>query len=336
MIYKKGQTAVKMRTLSQCSSLSQEQRHRMYRSKITALEKRKLSSQDQVCQVGSSWVLEQQKRLLKEERRYYQTSKGGVRLMPLPPTLSKTNISLPTSQMDMFQSHMDLPPLSQTDMELLSQMDMPPLSQMDPLPPKEVQQIMDTCTSQDPQMPINPPTPLSSLSHLPLELTPMVPLPVEQLPPYDCLSNIIDDEPALLDDVFLSPLPAQNPIRTPLPSCTPASPPPRDSPLPPRTPSPLSSAAHSEANLQGWEDESVEEILAKVGPAKSLKVYEKAWLNLSRFLKKDLGSYEPSEGDYIRYFNFLRKAKKMKFSSLWTIHSSLSNCHAVSYSCLFN
>ena len=70
--------------------------------------------------------------------------------------------------------------------------------------------------------------------------------------------------------------------------------------------------------------------MAKQAPAKSRDVYEKAWRNLASFLKKDLGRYEPIEGDYIRYFNFLRKAKKYKASTMWSMYSRVKNCHIVS------
>ena len=77
-----------------------------------------------------------------------------------------------------------------------------------------------------------------------------------------------------------------------------------------------------------WEDVSAEEIMLKVGPGKSLSLYEKEWARFGRFLKKELGSYEPIEDDYIRFCYFLRKAKTMKYSTLWSIHSRLRNCHA--------
>ena len=82
-----------------------------------------------------------------------------------------------------------------------------------------------------------------------------------------------------------------------------------------------------EVSSPNWENVSAEEIMAKAGPAKSLNAYEKSWLNMGKFLKKDLGVYEPSEDDYIRYINFMRVAKKFKWSSIWSIFSRLKNCH---------
>ena len=70
--------------------------------------------------------------------------------------------------------------------------------------------------------------------------------------------------------------------------------------------------------------------MANQAPAKSRDVYEKAWRNLASFLKKDLGKYEPQESDYIRYFNFLRKGKKYKATTMWSMYSRVKNCHIVS------
>ena len=227
------------------------------------------------------------------------------------------------------------------------EMDLPPASHMG---------ILNQC---DPQMPMNPPTPLPSMNYLPIELTPLVPLPMEQLSSYNAMSKILEDgvDGNIFDDSLPpSPLVLENPTGNGSPPTAPSD---IGSPPPAASPNNLEAIDNPEGwndesveeilaevgpaaaspnhldgvdNSDGWNDESAEEILAKVGPAKSLKLYEKEWLKLSKFLKKDLTTYEPVESDYIRYFNFLRKAKKQKCSSLWTIASRLSNCHAVSYS----
>ena len=74
----------------------------------------------------------------------------------------------------------------------------------------------------------------------------------------------------------------------------------------------------------------------KIAPGlsqQSIRSYEFTWKDFQAFinLPENRGSSdhqdEPSEGDYIKYFNFLYEIKRLKTSTLWSVHSRLNYNH---------
>ena len=114
--------------------------------------------------------------------------------------------------------------------------------------------------------------------------------------------------------------------------------------IPVRTPSPLPTPlpvpsgvlrgrvrAGTPSTPSGWVRRSANEIMADQAPSNSRAVYERAWVLFGEFLERDVNQGEPTEEEYIRYFDYLRKAKNYKSSSLWAIHSRVKNNHQRRY-----
>ena len=72
------------------------------------------------------------------------------------------------------------------------------------------------------------------------------------------------------------------------------------------------------------EPRSMEAILEDIGPAKSSKVYNKAWADFRSFISN---TGEPNEVDYMQYLDFLAREKKYQASSLWCTFSKLNGMH---------
>ena len=68
----------------------------------------------------------------------------------------------------------------------------------------------------------------------------------------------------------------------------------------------------------------MEDILGELLPAKSGKAYSSAWKAFVEFLGHN---NEPSEMDYIQYFDFLKATKDYKASSFWVMYSKLNSMH---------
>ena len=66
------------------------------------------------------------------------------------------------------------------------------------------------------------------------------------------------------------------------------------------------------------------EILDDLGPAKSSKVYDKAWIAFTSFINN---TGEPDEENYMQYLDFLAREKKYQASSLWCTFSKLNGMH---------
>ena len=96
------------------------------------------------------------------------------------------------------------------------------------------------------------------------------------------------------------------------------------------TPSPVRTPSSTPSPV-AWVERSANDIMADQAPSKSRDVYERAWVLFGEFLNRDVNQSEPKEEDYIRYFDYLRKAKNYKSSSLWAIHSRVKNCHQRRY-----
>lgn len=70
------------------------------------------------------------------------------------------------------------------------------------------------------------------------------------------------------------------------------------------------------------------DVFADLTPGHSKEVYEKAWDNFLMFAAPEAS---PSEEDFARYFQHLKKDKGMKSSSLWAIFSRLNSCYKQRY-----
>ena len=249
---------------------------------------------------------------------------GGLPPMPMSNLLSQPMHDLSPTRRDEVAAAPapvdDLPPFD----------DFPPLD--DSLPFDDLPPVDDLPHAHD-----LAPAPVDNLPPAPMNNLPPVPMDnLQPAPTHDLISmdDMLDDWPPkdifLTDDVSLSQDRSSSQVSSSsTPSVVVPSPSAAD-----KADNPVEAGTDSQAlgsQDDNWEDISAAEIMLKVGPQKSLGLYEKEWLRFARFLKKDLGSYEPSEEDYLRYFYFRRVAKKMKCSSLWSIHSRVRNCHAVSF-----
>lgn len=154
---------------------------------------------------------------------------------------------------------------------------------------------------------------------------------------YDNAHFNLNTTNAVIKSSPASPLPLPVAVdqrsRSPTPTGT-RTPPPWQIPSSSRsqTPSPLRSPPriHSPTPSQ-WEDMDAAEIMAGLAPIQSKGIYEKTWREFGEFLKQDIEQQEPCEADYIRFFNFLRKSRSLKGTSLWSMYSRLKNCHLRRY-----
>lgn len=76
-----------------------------------------------------------------------------------------------------------------------------------------------------------------------------------------------------------------------------------------------------EASTSNSYNEDISDIIEETLPLKSKKEYKKEWTTFVSFIKKN---EKPSEEDFIRYFNFLKKSKDMQSSTIWKIYSMLN------------
>ena len=68
---------------------------------------------------------------------------------------------------------------------------------------------------------------------------------------------------------------------------------------------------------------SANEIMKGALPLKSNKKYEDTWKDFCDFVK--LGSIEPSEENFLQYFDHLKNQKKYAPSTTWSIFSMLNH-----------
>ena len=71
---------------------------------------------------------------------------------------------------------------------------------------------------------------------------------------------------------------------------------------------------------------SVDDILLNSIPEKSVEQYKKSWQRFLSHMKINNETI-PSEEDYLRYLDYLRRERKLKGSTLWTIYSHLNGVH---------
>jgi hypothetical protein len=76
-------------------------------------------------------------------------------------------------------------------------------------------------------------------------------------------------------------------------------------------------------------------ILLRTLPAKSAEEYRKAWNLFRQFLGINDDQIVPNEQNYITYFDYLRRCRKFKGSTLWSIYARLNGCHQRLYGKLF-
>ena len=73
---------------------------------------------------------------------------------------------------------------------------------------------------------------------------------------------------------------------------------------------------------------AISDKVATCPPEKSKKVYESMWKEFLAFLGKD---DEPTEDDYLKFFNYLAEEKHLQSSSLWSARSRLMTGHEIHY-----
>ncbi len=76
--------------------------------------------------------------------------------------------------------------------------------------------------------------------------------------------------------------------------------------------------------------ESLENIMLESMPKKSRKAYEKAWTEFRKDERINDGTM-PNESNYLRHFSKLRKERKLKGSTLWSMYSRLNAFHSSLY-----
>ena len=74
------------------------------------------------------------------------------------------------------------------------------------------------------------------------------------------------------------------------------------------------------------EKKGVKKAVAKNVPEKSRQDYERTWKAFATFTEKG-GDEEPTEDDYLRFFNYLAEVKKCKWSTLDAYFSRLNTGH---------
>ena len=77
------------------------------------------------------------------------------------------------------------------------------------------------------------------------------------------------------------------------------------------------------------EKKGAHEVIEKVAknvPEKSRLIYERAWREFEAFTGK-VGNEEPTEEDYLKFFNYLAEVRKCKWSSLFSYFSRLNTGH---------
>ena len=73
----------------------------------------------------------------------------------------------------------------------------------------------------------------------------------------------------------------------------------------------------------------IEDIIEESLPQTSKDIYLKAWKDFMEYTQSD---GQPSEDDYIQYFDYLhRPPKNMKASSLWSLYSKLNSVSQMKY-----
>jgi hypothetical protein len=76
-------------------------------------------------------------------------------------------------------------------------------------------------------------------------------------------------------------------------------------------------------------------LLLRTLPAKSAEEYRKAWRLFRNFLGSNDDQIIPNEENYLYYFDYLRRLKNFKGSTLWSIYARLNGCHQRLYGKLF-
>ena len=72
--------------------------------------------------------------------------------------------------------------------------------------------------------------------------------------------------------------------------------------------------------------QKVVEKVAKNVPERSKQHYERTWKEFETFTGK-VGDEEPTEEDYLKFFNYLAEVRKCKWSSLYAYFSRLNTGH---------
>lgn len=67
-------------------------------------------------------------------------------------------------------------------------------------------------------------------------------------------------------------------------------------------------------------------LLLETIPPKSAAIYRKSWADFYKFLRLP-EDQQPTEANYLFYFDYLRRTKKFKGSTLWTLYAHLNGCH---------
>ncbi len=83
-------------------------------------------------------------------------------------------------------------------------------------------------------------------------------------------------------------------------------------------------------NVGDFRFPSLDQLLMETLPQKSIERYKTSW-KLFRSHMKLSDDVIPNEEVYLRYFYYLRKEKKFKGSTLWSIYSRLNACHSRLY-----
>jgi hypothetical protein len=89
--------------------------------------------------------------------------------------------------------------------------------------------------------------------------------------------------------------------------------------------------ALSDEDFSDFQLRSVEELLMDSIPQKSIAIYKKTWSIFRNFLGTNNDDIAPSEKNYIQFFDFMRRKKKYKGSTLWSVYSRLNGCHSRLY-----
>ena len=82
------------------------------------------------------------------------------------------------------------------------------------------------------------------------------------------------------------------------------------------------------SNIDPSERREIDAILNDLGPNKSKKAYDKEFSEFINFIQKNT---EPSESDFLQYFDTLRRVKHLKASTLWSKYSMLNGTYHIKY-----
>ena len=81
-----------------------------------------------------------------------------------------------------------------------------------------------------------------------------------------------------------------------------------------------------EKKTNGVQKVHVIQKVAKSAPEKSKHKYDKTWKEFETFIGK-VGDVEPTEEDYLKFFNYLAEVRKFKSTSLNAYYSRLNTGH---------